>query len=332
MMKLHLSITACTLLALASAAHAQSSSAQAEQLFRDGKDAMKKGDYEEACKAFEGSDKLDPAVTTKMNLADCREKNNQIATAWGLYLEVVRETRDVKKQKALMKRAKERAADLEGRLSYLIINVRDEAKIDGLEIAMNGQPVDPLTWNTSLPVDGGDYTIDGKAPGYETWSTSVQVAAEKDKQSVDVPKFRGVQVEPPPPPPDDRVEHPVAPPARVDHGSSGMSGKRKASLGLGVLGIGGVVAAVVFELGAESTYDDAKAEPDLARRTDLTDQSNLKRGIAIGAGAVGVVALGLGAYLWISGGGHAAGEADHAMILVPTIGSDGVGFALTGRM
>jgi hypothetical protein len=72
---------------------AQPAGAQAEVLFRQGRDLMAAGKIVEACGAFAESQKLEPAVTTLLNLASCREKNNNLASAWGLFLEAERETR-----------------------------------------------------------------------------------------------------------------------------------------------------------------------------------------------------------------------------------------------
>src|SRR5262245_59390034 len=65
----------------------------AEQLFREGKRLLAEGRTEQACKAFEGSYRKDAAITTLLNLADCRERNGQNATAWGYFVEVERRTR-----------------------------------------------------------------------------------------------------------------------------------------------------------------------------------------------------------------------------------------------
>ena len=86
-------------------------------------------------------------------------------------------------------RARERATALEPRLSYLIINVPDASRIEGLVVARNGSAVDPASWNRALPVDGGTYVVSGKAPGHEAWSTTVVVTGESDRKSVDVPRF-----------------------------------------------------------------------------------------------------------------------------------------------
>src|SRR6185436_3009167 len=54
-------------------AHAQSATAQAETLFRQGQDLITKGKFAEACAAFDASQKLEPAIATLLNQASCRE-------------------------------------------------------------------------------------------------------------------------------------------------------------------------------------------------------------------------------------------------------------------
>ena len=54
------------------------SAAQAEALFRQGKEQMAAGKYAEACAAFEASQKAEAATSTLLNLANCREKNGEL--------------------------------------------------------------------------------------------------------------------------------------------------------------------------------------------------------------------------------------------------------------
>jgi hypothetical protein len=318
--------------AVAPAAHAQNA-AQADALFKEGKRLMGAKQFGEACSAFEASYKLDPAITTLVNHADCREKNAQYASAWGLFLEVDRQTRGDKKHAALNRTARDRATALEPRLSYLIINVPDDSRVDGLSITQNGQPVDALTWNRALPVDGGEYVIEGKAPGHEPWQTRVTVAPELDKQSVDVPKFKSV----PAPEPvagnggtgagggADADEEPVP----VD-APTGMTGKRKAALGVGAAGVVGLIAAGVFELGARSKYDEAAATIDDELQDELYEQAQGKRSAAIVFGALGAASVGVATYLWLTGG-RAATETDgQALRVVPAADARSLGVALTG--
>jgi hypothetical protein len=311
------SVLAVALVAAAtSPAVAQPASASAEQLFRDGKKLMGEGRTAEACTAFDGSYRKDPLVSTLLNLADCREKNHQYASAWGHFLDADRMTRNDLAQAMLNQTAHDRAAKLEGRLSFLIINVPDESRVDGLVVTRNDVAVDPAEWNRKSPVDGGSYTVEAKAPGHEPWSTTVRIGDELDRQSVDVPRFK-----------------PLATPAGGDEedvpaGGGTWSGKRKAALGLGAVGLGAGVAAVVLELGARSTHDDSKAEPDDARQEELYDQANSKRLYAQIAAGVAVAGVATAAVLWFTGKPTAA---EQAAMFRPVIGRDRLGLAFTGH-
>src|SRR5688500_16529073 len=104
---------------------------------------MKAGKVAEACAAFEQSQKLEPAITTLLNLAGCREKLGQLATAWGLFLDAERQTRSAsdKATEQLHKVAGDRAAKLEPRVPKLTIGVPDKSKIGGLEILRDKESV-----------------------------------------------------------------------------------------------------------------------------------------------------------------------------------------------
>jgi hypothetical protein len=314
-----ISIGVVALLAAARPAHAQ----VAEQLFRDGKRLMSEGKIDEACTAFEGSYRKEPAVTTLLNLADCREKNGQYASAWGHFIDAERETRNQAANASFNVTAKDRAAKLEGRLSYLIINVPDEARVDGLEITRNGQPVDPAEWNRDIPVDGGVWKVEGKAPAYEAWSTQVTVGKEKDKQSVNVPRFRAL--------PKDQIIEPR--PEKLGPAPSAFTGKRKAAAGVGAVGVLGLAAGTVIYFQAAGIYDDAKAATTTAERRSLTDDANSKYLVAQIGWGVGAAALGAAAFLWFTGGPSAVAEhADETgMILAPHVDAHSAGFVLGGH-
>jgi hypothetical protein len=163
---------------------------QAEKLFRDGKEFMKRGQIAEACAAFEASEKANHSLATVLSLADCREKNRQHASAWALFLQADSETRTDESKVALNNTARTRAAALEPRLSYLTINVPDESRISGLIVSRDGVEIEHAEWNSAIPIDGGPHEVSGKAPGRESWSTKVVLAPERDRQSVEVPKFK----------------------------------------------------------------------------------------------------------------------------------------------
>lgn len=182
-------VIAVVFVAWSSAALAQSAGAQAEMLFRQGRDLMSAGKLTEACSAFGESQKLEPAVTTLLNLAGCREMLGQIATAWELFLDATHQTgsaTDAATQQ-LHDIAQAHARKLEPRVSRLTINVPQKSQLDGLEITRGIDRVGAGLWNRALPIDGGSYMITARAPRAKRWSTQVTIAAENDTKMVEIP-------------------------------------------------------------------------------------------------------------------------------------------------
>ncbi len=322
-------LIAVTLAASTTAAFAQSNP-QAEDLFRQGRQAMEAKHFAEACQAFEGSQRIEPMVATLVNLADCREKNGQLATAWGLFLEVGRLVRDDAKQVALRDVSAKRANALEQRLSRLTINVPEASRVEGLRILRNGTEVDPATWNRSLPIDGGSYEITASAPGVQPWAAKVTIGVEGDSKSVDVPRFEpvvnggasgggggGV------------VNKPATTSETGDVVDEAPTGHRRKPLAfaLGGAAIIAGAAAVVFELKGRSALDDARnattqAEQD-KRYDDANGKHHLAQGLAIGAGACAVAAV----VVWVTG--RDTSRPTTARV-TPVVGTNHAGLALGG--
>ncbi len=315
-------------LVVSTTAHAQPAGAQAEVLFREGRDLMAAGKYTEACASFEQSQKLEPAISTLLNLAGCREKAGQLATAWGLFLEAERQTRGAKdaSTRKLNDVAKSRAQKLEPRVSKLAINVPQNSQIDGLEILRDKERIEPVMWNRALPIDGGTYSISARSPGASTWSTQVTIGAEGDTKTVDVPDLRNLprDLTPPKPaapatgettqPQPEEVVDEEPPPA-----PSGRSKALPIAIGVGAVALLG--GAVGFHLWGNSTYDDAKAEvTDQSRRDELYDSANQKRYIATGLGVAGVAAAGISVWLFVRGGDEKSGAVatKHRVLVSPT--------------
>lgn len=313
-------------LATSSVAFGQPATAQAEVLFRQGRDLMATGKIAEACSAFAESQKLEAAVTTQLNLAGCREKQGELATAWGLFLDVERQTRTASDAagQQLHAVALDRSRKLEPRVSKLAINVPEQSHIDGLEITRSGEHVDAAMWNRALPIDGGKYTITAHVPGTNAWSTEVTVGSEGDTKTVDIPDLRNLPRDlgatataKPAPPPPASLPAEAPPPAHAP--------SKLVPFVVGGAGIALLAGALAFDLSGDSTYSDAKNEmTSQARRDSLYNSANTKRYVAQGLAVGGLAAVGIATYLLVHHHDSAAAEVGSRVVISPS------GLALTG--
>jgi hypothetical protein len=320
---------AAAITAASTVAHAQSSSAQAEALFRQAKELLSQGNIADACAAFDASQKLDPTIATLLNQASCREKNGQLATAWGLFLDAERQSRGAIDDgtRQLHKVATDHATKLEPRLSTLTITVLPDNRVGGLEILRNTEPVDPGAWNQALPVDGGTYTITARAPGNADWTSTVTVAAEHNARTIEIPKLRAAALNGAPAP------GPASPAAATEDPTE-HSRSTLVPLAVGGLAAAFVVAAVGFELSARSTNDKANAEPDNATRRSLWSSANNKRYLAEGFGVAGLACAGVAVWLYVRGDEPEAAKPStqtSRLLIQPVISNDSAGLVLQGR-
>jgi hypothetical protein len=305
------------------AATARAQNAEAELLFRDGDKLMAAGDHAKACELFEASNRIEARAGTLIRLGDCREKNNQLASAWSAYSDALSRVKDPKKREI----AAARVAALEPRLSQLTISVPDESRVSGLAITRNGVTVDAALWNRGAPVDGGEYTIAGRAPGHEEWSTKVSVPPEGGKVSVEVPRFK--ELKQLAPPPDDRAMFSD----ELDDRPSMLTGRRKLALGVAGAGVVILVGSAVVGTGAKGLESDAQdlceqvVCTDHAEANDMKERARSRARLAnIGYGvsaAAGVAA----AVLWFTGG-PSRGD---PLAVVPAFGPGTAGAVVQGR-
>ena len=307
-------------LALSATGHAQSAGAQAETLFRQGKDLMARGQIAEACAAFDASQKLDPTIATLLNQAACREKNEQLATAWGLFLEAERQTRtaiDAATQQ-LHQVAATKAVKLEPRLSTLTVTVPDPNRVPGLQVLRSGEPIEPGAWNRALPVDGGTYQITARAPGNAEWSSTVTVGNEHDVKTIEIPRLKAAALD----------ELPV----HTADGEAAPPGARSKVVPLVVGGAAVALAggALGFELWARSTNSqslDEKTSND--RRISLWHSANTRRYVAEGLGVASLAAAGVAVWLTLRPAG-APGERTARVELAPMVARETAGLVVVG--
>lgn len=166
---------------------AQPTVAQAQSLFDQARTLLDQGKVEQACAAYEASQKLDPTVSTLLNLAACRERNQQLATAWGYFVQAKRlasERGDAKLQAV----ASRHADRLRTRVSYLTVIVPESQRVPKLVVSRGAESLDPSTWGFALPLDGGTYTLSAAANGRVLWSASITLAPSSDAKVIEVGK------------------------------------------------------------------------------------------------------------------------------------------------
>jgi hypothetical protein len=194
----------------ASAAGAQSNSAMAESLFRDGKKLLEERRFDEACPKFKESSRLDPSSGVELALGLCYEGQGKTASAWGAYVTAASlARRDGRHDRELA--ATTHAEALEPKLFHLTIQIAAETvAVGGLTVKQDGVDVGSETWK-GAPADPGVHTIEVTAPGKKPFTTTIEVG-QGPQSTVRIPALEdaplppaitpnGVVVLPPPPPP-----------------------------------------------------------------------------------------------------------------------------------
>jgi hypothetical protein len=319
-------------MALVSPARAQS--AEAETLFREGKRLLKKGQIAEACDKLEAADRLEPTDGAELNLADCREKNGQLATAWAMFAKAAATAKHAGNTSREAE-ARRRAAALEPRLIYLTISVPPDSRVDGLVIKRNDTVLDPALWDQRVPVDPGEYQVAADAPGHEPWSTSIVVKTRNKKAEVPALDRR-------PEPKQAAASHRAARPAPRDPeeaagdrgdaepaAPSRFTGTRKLSLVVAAVGLAAAGGGVAFGVHANSLEAQANTTcpGTTCRDPKAVDLNHSARRSALYANiglAVGGAAVATAVVLWLVG----SPRAGDTVSIVPTLGADRVGVAI----
>ena len=307
-------------------AHAQS--AEAETLFRDGKRLMKAGQIAEACEKFEASNRLEPTVGTELNLADCREQNGQLASAWAMFVKAAAAAKHSDTDGKREAEARRRAAALEPKLVYLTIAVPDDSRVDGLAITRNDQTVDPGLWGERVPIDPDDYKIAATAPGYEPWTATIKVSTKNRKITVPALDKSTAGAKPARP---RRVVHQADERPDEQPQPSAMTGKRRAAVAFAVVGLAAIGVGVGFGSHSSSLESSADATCPTTSCTDAhaVDLNHSARTAALIADAgyvVGGAAVITAAVLWLTGAPHAS-----TIAVAPAVSRDTVGLSLGGR-
>ncbi|WP_437615968.1 hypothetical protein WMF20_20070 [Sorangium sp. So ce834] len=169
--------------ALLSGRQAVAEESAAEQLFREGRALLVEQRFAEACPKLEESQRLEPSLGTKLNLAFCHERLGQVATAWVGFQEALITARTAG-DAAREAFARARLDALAPRVPWLRVRASaGDAGADQVTILLDGAALDPVAWDKDLPVDPGEHVVAAAHQGEVFWETTV---ALKESERVDV--------------------------------------------------------------------------------------------------------------------------------------------------
>ena len=275
----------CAALCSSARGHAQERSdpAAADELFREGRAAAEKRDYLTACAKFRESNRLDPAVGTLFNIADCEDKLGRLATAWTLFQEVAQRLPNDDDRRAI---ATKRAQSLEARVPRLSVHLVTSGRSD-VTIRRDGVALGAASLDTSLPVNPGEHVVSVEAPGAQATMFHTSVG-EGERARLEV------------------AVGATSPAGRASGSASRDTGHphRTAAYVTGGVGVAGLVTGIVagvLVLDRKSTVNDNCADHLCNQVGHDAAQSGKTFGVITTVGLItGAIGLGTATYLFVS--------------------------------
>jgi hypothetical protein len=239
-------------------AEAQSGSAEAEELFKQGRASLEAKDYATACARFSASLALERAVGTLISLAQCEEATAHLASArqhWQEAADLADATNDRLNRGPF---ARKKMNELDPRVPRLVIRLAPGAPKDTTlqrdDVALGGGAFD-----VSFPIDPGAHIVVATETGHEPRRYPVSVS-EGDKLVVEVEP--GPAIAAAPTPTATRAgETPSSTAALTEPPSSSSGGwRRGVAYGAGVVGIVGIGLGTYFGVTTLSKWSTAKKD------------------------------------------------------------------------
>jgi hypothetical protein len=279
---------------------------EADRLFAEGRALLDQGKRKEACEKFDLSIRKDPrAVGTILNLGLCAEEAGQVATAVRYYAEARARAKDqelTEHQQA----AENKLALLAPRVPHLAIVLPPGAPADARVIV--DQLVLASDQLADVTLDPGERTVVVTAHDRLPYETKITVV-EGAHQTLAIPALRGA--------------HTVV----VQQSSKRLWGKILVGSGVALAGLGAGLGLYgrsqywdQFPQGASDGRDVADATHHCftamgARHCDAVGASHVSTAreleqAGIITGIVGVVAAGVGTYLWLTSPAEVSVEVD----------------------
>lgn len=239
----------------------------AVKLFKEGREAIERGDYNLACAKFEQSNALDKRVGTMLNLALCEEERTRLVRAleiWHQAAALAKRLSDKREQEAT-----DRATQLDPRVPRLTLTLPADAP-SGTTVAIEGLTLPKRTLDAGelskpLLVDPGKLQIFVKSAKGAVVSQTITLAeGEKKAITLELPDPEADAPDPVPggpdqPPPD-----------------AGVSPLPIAGAVVGGVGLVGVGVSLGFGAVAKSKRDDYTTDAPLNQdTTPVCNSANL---------------------------------------------------------
>ena len=313
-------------------ARAQSNAALAEALFEQARKEMAEGSFESACKKFSESDRLDPAIGTKFNLADCQEKSGHVASAWELFKAVESQLAQNDDRYPI---ARQRREALEPQLPKVQIMLAEGAP-QGTVVTVGGVQLSAASLGIPLPMDPGKHELVVSAPGHGSRTFTVELERGRITKAIVSPGAAQAQPQAPAPEPTPAAV-PATPattaPPPQDVGAEPAEDNRMLGYvigGVGVVGLGAGAITGFMAMGKKNTADD-HCNDDLQVCDEIGKDAN-DAGRTLGmvstiGFAVGLVGVGVGTYFIVTSGDGGAAET----ALMTQAGPNGGRLSLVGR-
>jgi hypothetical protein len=277
-----LALTPLFLVATGRSARAQS--AEAQELFDEGRRALAAGDYTTACARLDASERIERAVGTLLSLAECEEGLGQLASE-RLHLQEAASWADATHDS--LNRgpvARKRLAEIEKRVPRLTFRRAPNAPA-GSRVTRDGVDLGTAAFDVPLPVDTGRHTIVVSTPGRA--DATYMVALAEGEQKTLVVDGAGAEIAP-------------------SSSTSSVDGPRRTwAYALGGVGVAGIAVGAIFGVKTLSTWSQAQRDCGAACAPGSVGQTegNQAHGDAVVstvAFSVAAAALAAGAYLFFS--------------------------------
>jgi hypothetical protein len=288
----------------------QGTAAAAEALFQQARQDLGSGRIDAACDKFRQSDELDPAVGTKVNLADCELKRGRLATAWELFKAVEQKVDPSDPRYAI---ARDRREALEPRVPRLKLTLATGAP-QQTTVRIGTVTLGTSAFGVALPLDPGNKEVIVAAPGRVETKLAAVLEEGKTREIEVAPgpaqqprPSAGVGAQPTMPIP------PYPAPAESAPGRNRTIGFVIGGIGLAGLVVGGVAGALTLKYkNTNQQHCDHGAQWCDAEGRDAASSGHTAGAITTAGLLVGAVGVSLGTYFLVSSG--ATGRSQTALV------------------